>query len=238
MSLIKIAAQRLVDKFCDKGIQVNYNSGIDKIKAVMRIAQKEAVINIDTKIGTLDFSAPALNADVEQSWLQMIMDAIVKNKKINLTYQSVSSDASSTRLVDCVGVFFSMANWYIIGYCNLKNDYRTFRLSRIQGIKLTEMDANIKHPPLQSFLESLGECQSLQKVVLEVDKAKLNMIDSQKYFQGLIEEKIVGEKVELCFMTYSIDRFARWYLSFADIAKVITPIELKLRVQEIVKNTC
>ncbi|MDR1624600.1 MAG: YafY family transcriptional regulator [Tannerellaceae bacterium] len=225
-----LVAQRLVDKFGDKGVQRNYNSGIEKIKAVMRLVQKEEAINIDNKIGSLDFSSPLPNW--EQDWLQIIMDAIVKNKKIELTYQAINSDTA--RFVDCVGVFFSMANWYLIGFCNLRNSYRTFRLSRIQEIKISNYEAATKHPPLQSFLQELTEKQNLHEITIEIKHDKFTMIDSQKYFHGLIEEQIIGDMIQLRFMTFSIDKFARWYLAFADVATIISPNELKRTVKEIV----
>lgn len=229
-----LSAQQLVDKFCDKSILENYNSGIEKIRAVMRIADRETIIHAGDNIGSLNFAAPLVGA--EQSWHQTIMDSIIRRKKIQLDYQTMGEGERSSRVVDPIGIFFSMANWYLIAFCNLKNDYRTFRFSRIQKITSTDKDITTNHPTLDSFLQKLIENQDLQKVVIEVNKADYQQIDPQKYYYGLVSEKAKGDNIQLHFMTFSIERFARWYLSFADVASILIPISLKDRVREITNN--
>lgn len=229
-----LSAQQLVDKFCDKSIQENYNLGIEKIRAVMRIAEKETIIHANDTIGSLNFATPLVSD--EQSWHQKIMDSIIRRKQIQLDYRTVGERDSSTRVVDPIGIFFSMANWYLIAFCNLKNDYRTFRFSRIQKITSLNVDLTINHPPLNSFLQKLKINQNLQEVILEVNKADYQQLDSQKYYYGLVSEKVKGNTIQLNFMIFSIEYFARWYLSFADVASILSPINLKDRVREIVNN--
>lgn len=229
-----LSAQQLVDKFCDKSIQENYNLGIEKIRAVMRIAEKETIIHANDTIGSLNFATPLVSD--EQSWHQKIMDSIIRRKQIQLDYRTVGERDSSIRIVDPIGIFFSMANWYLIAFCNLKDDYRTFRFSRIQKITSLNVDITINHPSLNSFLQKLKINQNLQEVILEVNKADYQQLDSQKYYYGLVSEKVKDNTIQLNFMIFSIECFARWYLSFADVASILSPINLKDRVREIAKN--
>lgn len=229
-----LAAEKLVDRFSDAGLKEGYKSGIDKIKSVMRLAEIKAMDNFTDNVSSLDlrFKNPADSQNI----LQHLMSEIFKRKKVQISYFSYSRQEASIRKVDPIGIFFSMSHWYLIAFCNTKKDYRTFRVNRIQEIINTDKDFEQKHPPLSSLLKSLKDKDSLQEVIIEVSKNDLSFIDDSKYYQGLIAEKDKEDKVELHFMIFSIDRFARWYLSYIDIAKIISPNSLKTAVKGILQN--
>lgn len=229
-----LAAEKLVDRFSDAGLKEGYKSGIDKIKSVMRLAEIKAMDNFTDNVSSLDlrFKNPADSQNI----LQHLMSEIFKRKKVQISYFSYSRQEASIRKVDPIGIFFSMSHWYLIAFCNTKKDYRTFRVNRIQEIINTDKDFEQKHPPLSSLLKSLKDKDNLQEVIIEVSKNDLSFIDDSKYYQGLITEKDKEDKVELHFMIFSIDRFARWYLSYIDIAKIISPNSLKTAVKGILQN--
>lgn len=229
-----LAAEKLVDRFSDAGLKEGYKSGIDKIKSVMRLAEIKAMDNFTDNVSSLDlrFKNPADSQNI----LQHLMSEIFKRKKVQISYFSYSRQEASIRKVDPIGIFFSMSHWYLIAFCNTKKDYRTFRVNRIQEIINTDKDFEQKHPPLSSLLKSLKDKDNLQEVIIEISKNDLSFIDDSKYYQGLIAEKDKEDKVELHFMIFSIDRFARWYLSYIDIAKIISPNSLKTAVKGILQN--
>lgn len=229
-----LAAEKLIDRFSDAGLKEGYKSGIDKIKSVMRLAEIKAMDNFTDNVSSLDlrFKNPADSQNI----LQHLMSEIFKRKKVQISYFSYSRQEASIRKVDPIGIFFSMSHWYLIAFCNTKKDYRTFRVNRIQEIINTDKDFEQKHPPLSSLLKSLKDKDNLQEVIIEVSKNDLSFIDDSKYYQGLIAEKDKEDKVELHFMIFSIDRFARWYLSYIDIAKIISPNSLKTKLKGILQN--
>lgn len=229
-----LAAEKLVDRFSDAGLKEGYKSGIDKIKSVMRLAEIKAMDNFTDNVSSLDlrFKNPADSQNI----LQHLMSEIFKRKKVQISYFSYSRQEASIRKVDPIGIFFSMSHWYLIAFCNTKKDYRTFRVNRIQEIINTDKDFEQEHPPLSSLLKSLKDKDNLQEVIIEVSKNDLSFIDDSKYYQGLIAEKDKEDKVELHFMIFSIDHFARWYLSYIDIAKIISPNSLKTAVKGILQN--
>lgn len=229
-----LAAEKLIDRFSDAGLKEGYKSGIDKIKSVMRLAEIKAMDNFTDNVSSLDlrFKNPADSQNI----LQHLMSEIFKRKKVQISYFSYSRQEASIRKVDPIGIFFSMSHWYLIAFCNTKKDYRTFRVNRIQEIINTDKDFEQEHPPLSSLLKSLKDKDNLQEVIIEVSKNDLSFIDDSKYYQGLITEKDKEDKVELHFMIFSIDRFARWYLSYIDIAKIISPNSLKTAVKGILQN--
>lgn len=226
-----LAAEKLVDQFTDYGFRESYKTGIDKIRAVMRIAQKDTIENINNKIGTLNFRSEPL--DGKQNMLQELMKGISDRKKVIITYLSYEKQETSDREIDPIGMFFSKSNWYLIAFCNTRKDYRTFRISRMRKIVQTEKDFEDRHPPLDSFLKNLNRSNNLHEIAIEVSKENLSLIDDSKYYQGLIEEKEDEQSVILSFSTFSLDRFARWYLSYVDIARILYPAELDAKAKTI-----
>lgn len=61
------------------------------------------------------------------------------------------NSASTRREVEPVGVVSLDADWYLVGWCRLRNDARTFRLDRIHGAELTGVAAPVRDP--ERFLE-------------------------------------------------------------------------------------
>lgn len=226
-----LAAERLVDKFTDSGLRESYKSGVDKIRAVMRLSEKELVTAIDAKIGKLDFDSPSLHDS--QNRLQTILDSVSKRKQITMTYISHSKNERMQRIVDPIGVFFSMANWYMIGFCNTRNDYRTFKLGRIAELQQSDISVHKDHPSLDLFLKKLQDQTELQEAVIKVKAVDLPIIDESKYYQGLVREIRKNDTIELHFMTFSLERLARWYLSYMDIAIILHPTELIQITQKI-----
>lgn len=224
-----IATEKLVDRFSDSGFKEGYQSGIDKIKAVMRVAERETINSFNTRIASLDFMFQ--NATDSQNTLQTLMKEITSQKRVVLTYFSYNRQEVSDRKIDPIGIFFSLSNWYLIAFCHTPKDYRTFRVNRIEKILKTEEDFECHHPSLTSLLKTMSKPQNLQEVIIEINKRDYSIMDESKYYQGLIAEKEVGDKIELHFMVFSLDRFARWYLSFIDIAKISEPEQLKNRVK-------
>lgn len=229
-----LAAERLVYRFTDAGFKEGYKAGIEKIRAVMRLAEKETMENLDDKIHSLEFRST--QPSESENTLQVLMSEVAQKKKVKLVYFSYDKQEETERVVDPIGLFFSLSNWYLVAFCNIRNDYRTFRISRIKSLETTDDGFNIEHPPLNSFLEKLSEREKLHEVVIEVSKSDFSLINETKYYQGLIAEKEVGDKVELHFMVFSLERFSRWYLSFVDIVTIVSPRELEEKAKEIISK--
>lgn len=229
-----LAAQQLVGRYTDRSIYSNYNSGIDKIKAVMQKVDRLNMNNLSEIVASRNFNCPFRN---EADYLATIIDQIASHKRICISYFAYSTQQESQREIDPIGVFFSQANWYLIAYCHLKQDYRTFQIKRIKSIRLTQTEIDRKHPPFDSFLKNQGAQKELRKVVIRVEKKYLTLIGDSRFYQGLVEEKDFADYVEMHFMTFSLTRFARWYLSYMDILEIIEPTDLQSAVKEIIENS-
>ncbi|OYU42047.1 MAG: hypothetical protein CFE44_26265 [Burkholderiales bacterium PBB4] len=77
-------------------------------------------------------------------------------RKIRLAYQD-GSGSTSQRVVRPLGCFFWGQVWTLAAWCELRNDFRSFRIDRISSVNV--LDAPIKNEPdksLAQFLRKAG----------------------------------------------------------------------------------
>ncbi len=79
-----------------------------------------------------------------------VQQAIAENLVIAIEYRDRKKDDSS-REVEPLGVLSLDDDWYLVGWCRLRDDARTFRLDRIRRADLTGEAAPVRDP--ERFLE-------------------------------------------------------------------------------------
>ncbi len=141
------------------------------------------------------------------------------------------------RYVEPVGIFYSASFWHLIAWCRLRNAYRDFRIDRIKNLSVTDDSYTSEHPTLKDYIAQTAHDQDLERVVISVDKDAHPHLEQQKYYSGFVSEKKVGKRVEMTFLTNSVEGFARWYMMFGDSADIIESDKLRERVKAILEAT-
>ena len=80
----------------------------------------------------------------------VVQRAIAEQLVVAIDYLDRNS-VGTRREVEPVGVLSLDEDWYLVGWCRLRNDARTFRLDRVQGAELTGEAAAVRDP--ERFLE-------------------------------------------------------------------------------------
>lgn len=230
-----IASEKLMQTFIDKELGKHYASAMFKIKSVLKNADKDWVAAIESKVIIQQPSENLFNENVPDA-MNVFFKSIANKTQVKLHYQAFDAEESLERLIEPVGVFHDNHNWYIFGFCHLRNDYRQFRADRIQGIQKTELAFLKEHNPLETYLNKEKECPTT-KVVILVEKKISKFLASEKKYQGFISQRNVGNKIEMTFLSRDIENgFSRWLLMFADYATIIEPQELKYRMLEMIES--
>lgn len=229
-----LTAEKLVEKLTDKKTFAVYQSALYKIKAILRSSEKDDIENLQEHIAVLE-NKYLPRREKETNYLQEILDSIVQSLVISMTYSAIGSNETTRRQVEPVGVFFMAGNWYMIAYCQLRKDYRNFRIDRIRQLQVTDAAFQKKHPSLTTYLNQVTKKErQLHKVVMVIDKSIVKYLGDQKYYNGFVSEKETGNSIEMTFLTSSPEGFARWYMMFGDEgAAIISPPAIKKRVKEI-----
>lgn len=224
-----ITADKLVTGLTDAANGISYSSALYKIKAVLGNEEKDFIGNIDERIQVLKASrAPHLQSEINP--LQIILKGIAEKKVVQLNYFAYYRQEHTCRLVEPIGVFYLDNYWHLIAYCKERKACRDFRFDRITDISLTEDTFVDVHLNLKDYLNGQYKDLKLEEVTIQVDNYASRLLGEQKYYQGYINETETITGVEMYFLTNSIEGFARWYMTFADYARIVQPKQLLDRV--------
>lgn len=230
-----LTASKLVQSKTDAGISKHYTAALDKIRAILRHSEKDHIEEIDEHIAVMTHPAFAHQPTTELH-LQSILKAIGSSSVIEINYISLEKNETTRRKVEPVGIYYLGSHWYLIAWCQLRNDYRNFRTDKIRQLNITS-EANSKtHPPLQSFISQMAAEREVQKIVIDVEPGVVKYLGEQKYYNGFVKEERVGDSIRMTFLCGSLMGFSRWFMLYGDHAKIIEPAELNDMVARIAEN--
>lgn len=230
-----IAAEKLMQKFTDASLGSHYASAMYKLKAVLQGSDKDWVSTIESNV-LMQNSGMTINEKAPNT-LAFLFKSIADKTQIILGYEAIEADGITERTIEPVGVFHDHNNWYVLGYCHLRKDYRQFRTDRIHAIKNTIIPFAIEHQPLEFYLQREQQQITTTKVVILVSKKIAKYIAEDKKRHGFVSEKAIGNDVEMTFMCGNVvEYFPRWFLMFGDYATILEPESLKIRVLGLIEK--
>ena len=74
--------------------------------------------------------------------LKELEQAVTDRYSVKILYNKSGGEQSKDRLVDPYRILYWNNKWYVIGFCHLRNDIRSFRVDRIESLMLTENKFN------------------------------------------------------------------------------------------------
>ncbi len=166
---------------------------------------------------------------------ELIEKAISTQKTISLKYVSIKS-GESLRDVNPYFIIFRGTAFYFVGYCHLKNEYRTFRMNRIIDVSITDKDF-VKSDEIsaESYFEgswSVFSGKPVDVVALFIgDAAKV--ILSTVHHQNEKKEQLENGFVKYSVTTKGLEEIQRWLLGFGAEVEVVTPQELRFSMLRI-----
>jgi predicted DNA-binding transcriptional regulator YafY len=105
-----------------------------KVSRVLPLRARERLNNMASH---LFFFSLQQEARPDVSLVINLSEAIGQQQRIAMNYRS-HHDHVTNRKVEPYGMVGWDGHWYLVGYCCLRQDYRTFRLDRIQQVELLE----------------------------------------------------------------------------------------------------
>ena len=227
-----LTAEKIIEQITDTQNSIYFRQGMDKIRAALRTVDKNYIHEMGDAIAVYK----SRNArESLPNLLQIILSSINDKQIIEIDYTNADEN-KSRRLLEAVGITYSYPNWYLSAWCHLREEYRMFRIDRIENIE-TKTDKHTKiHPPLESLLGA-DDAQCLTEVVLHTSKEVSRYNADRCYFMGLTGEKELADgQIEQTYMAYSLEPLARWVLANTDTTTVISPIEVKNIIRQIIKK--
>jgi predicted DNA-binding transcriptional regulator YafY len=109
-------------------------AALAKLENLLPEQQREEVEWARRSLVTAGLVHPGLEA--QAAVLEKLRHAIRNTHRVEMTYISTSSAVKSTRKLDPYALAFRWGWWYVVGYCYLRKEVRTFRIDRIQELTI------------------------------------------------------------------------------------------------------
>lgn len=181
----------------------------------------------------VDFSNWGKDSTQEKRF-DIIKTAILNKQTIEFVYYN-SNGEKTKRIVEPLQIWFKDKSWYLIGYCKIKEDYRTFKIARIKEIKLLDEHFEREMPKQPernqaNFKSILLELEISNKLAYRVyDEFENNEITKKEDGDFIVKVKYPEN-----------DWVYGYILSFGEDIKVLSPQYakdiIKEKLQKTIKN--
>ncbi len=111
-------------------------SAQSKLERVMPSSVKRRVRAIDETV-RLDLARPAAPNDADTATIGALSGAARTQTRVRLRYRAARGDEAE-RNFDPYGLVYRGGRWYAVGFCHLRGGVRSFRLDRVQSVRLLE----------------------------------------------------------------------------------------------------
>jgi len=228
---------RLLENYALNKAIIN-DQEIDSLVFALKTLQSTRLPQLDTileKIGAIfkhdtqldwvhiEFSPWGSGPNDDNKFLN-IKASILNHNVVSFEYIN-SQGGKSTRSVEPMQLMYKGHTWYLLGYCLMKSEFRTFRISRIKNLTLTdqkfERRLNGNKPAGQDKWPALSDMEIRLRLGPEV---------LYRVYDDYEEEMITRNPDGTCDVTFSmpVDEWVVSYiLSFGNHAEVLGPAELR-----------
>jgi predicted DNA-binding transcriptional regulator YafY len=216
---------KLVAKMADDSVRQGYESALYKIKAVLKRHDKEHLDDLDSRVAVLRRGGDTVFAD---NVMNQIQQAIVKQQVLAIEYTSAVYTKSTQRELEPIGMVHYSDHWHLIAFCRLRQDYRDFRIDRIQHLINTEKffpKQNLL--TLQAYLTQLRTQENLEEVIVVAERIVASFMEREKYRYGFIAEESTKNSAKMRFMTNSYEGMGRWLLSYGRFVRIEGPFKMQ-----------
>lgn len=148
-ALALITAEQLVLKNKDKSLIDHYQNAITKIKAVLRFTQKATTELLAERIQIRNNK----HNEKTSNHLIQLQKHIAHQQVVQIEYQA-EDQTTTQRTIEPFALYTTNDNWIHIAYCRKRNDFRAFRLDRIQALSTVEEHFEPHKITLEQYLEA------------------------------------------------------------------------------------
>jgi predicted DNA-binding transcriptional regulator YafY len=127
-----VAAVRLAQPRLDPGLAAGAENALAKVIAVLPPPVRAAA-------ESLAVYAPDVGIDqATRARLEVLRQAADARRKLRIDYLDLNQRRTLRRVLRPLGCFYWSATWTLAAWCELRQDFRSFRVDRIEAVQLLD----------------------------------------------------------------------------------------------------
>ncbi len=159
--------------------------------------------------------------------IEKIRDAMDNHKILSFKYYA--SKGESQRMIEPYYLLFRWSSWYVWGYCKDRNDYRLFKLNRMENLAVGEVFSSRSAPlPDISNERIFPHIYQVKAIVKKEYKWRL----IEEYGKDSFTEQSDGNLL-FSFGFTDEESILSWILSFRGGAELLSPEYLRKSLQKL-----
>ncbi len=163
--------------------------------------------------------------------LSTLRECIGGRQCVRLLYKSFARDETE-REVDPYALTFQWGLWYLVGFCHMRQQMRTFRVDRIH--KATPLERRFAIPSdfsVRDYLAHAMQSEPTYNVTVHVEaSAAPEVRERHGHWMGIVDHD--DGSITAQFRVANLDWTTGWVLSYGAAARALHPPELVARVKD------
>ncbi|AJG93419.1 YafY family transcriptional regulator [Bacillus anthracis] len=211
------------------------------ISKLSKYSNQEQETKINQHLTSLEVIS-RLNSLSVETFLKELEQAVADGYSVKILYHKSGEKQLNYRLVDPYRIIYWNNKWYMIGFCHLRNDIRSFRVDRIESLMLTENKFNqpenfsARDFFIKSLLPPIEDKESIISLVINGDKSVLADICQHWFLGHYLQVRTSNQAVFLLEKDMIHTYVPYLLLPYNKSIKVIEPISLKNRIIEVLSE--
>lgn len=171
-----------------------------------------------------------------QSMNKRLEQTIAERKHITFDYRNASGK-KSIQYVEPLAIHYKWYAWYLFAYSPEKEQYRTFKVARIQNLQVNDIVSVIEHGNVEKLMKDSEQAyyQTCIHIEVQFDNEQIDLMS--EYFPDCLAERLTETTSRIFIDVPAKERLWKaLLLSFGDKVKIAGPEEYKKELIETAKK--
>ena len=165
--------------------------------------------------------------------VKCISDATAKRNRVEIIYRAASTARTTHRKVDPFQVLAMNGGFYLIGFCHVRREVRTFAMERIKNFSILDETFQMREDfNLEEYLKGAFQLMTGEpkKIRIRVAASAAHVIRERKWHPSQQLQELLDGGIEISLDAPINYEIISWILGFGPAAEVLQPSELKSRI--------
>ncbi|MCE5173518.1 transcriptional regulator [Paenibacillus profundus] len=213
----------------------DFDSAYNKVMATHATEKSRHKDIIENITEIIQMGTPAYR-EQNDNFLYPIIQASLSQTTIDTVYHTQSRNKTTARKIDPYFLVPREQRFYVIGYCHLKGEVRTFRLSRFRKVELTNKSFHKGDFTISQYLKNTWSIERGEELISFKVKFSAEVARYVKEEEMFVRPKMTDlpDGGLLFEVTISREReFLNWVYQYGPAAEILEPkaIRDKVKVQ-------
>ncbi|WP_431026944.1 helix-turn-helix transcriptional regulator [Lysinibacillus sp. LZ02] len=174
--------------------------------------------------------------------LRELEQAIANEYSIKIRYHKRGKEQSEYRLVNPYRIIYWNNKWYVIGFCHLRDDIRSFKVERMESLVVTENKFNqlenfsARDYFLKNLLPTIEDQEGFMQLVIDGNESTLNDVCQHWFLGNYLQERTANQAVFLLEKEIIHTHVPYLLLPYGKSIHIIEPKSLKKRMIEVLSE--